>query len=1041
MPSMRAITRTGAGCTFWMGTLVALGSPVAFAAPPVDFARDIAPIFAQHCVSCHGAVKQKAALRLDVRKQSHYEEGLLVPGNPQKSELFKLLVTKDADERMPQGEGTKQLSEVELATISAWIEQGALWPATLDATAVKLHWSYVPPIRPALPAVKQKTWVKNPIDAFVLSRLEKEGLAPQSLASRETLLRRLYLDLIGLAPSPAEVDAFLNDQSPRAVQKVVDRLLSRPAYGERWARLWLDLARYADSDGFEKDGPRSMWPYRDWVVGAFNADLPFDQFTIQQLAGDMLPGATVEQKVASGFHANSMLNKEGGVDPDEARFDVLVDRVNTTGSVWLGSTVGCAQCHNHKYDPISAKDYYRLMAFFDNIEVVHGNPDGRNRPQSEPQLRLPSATQAVALRRIEAAIAEQKRIMEADTDEVRAAEAVWVAERRAMYRSFDPLVGRLKAESGARVTLSRDNAYIIGGKNPPKERYVLEARVAKDALSVLRLEALANPSLPELGPGRAPNGSFVVTRLQVFAAPALDPKRKVEVTLSEPLDTAANPTSPISAVLDTDSESGWAPGDTPGLSHMASFKMAVDGKPVGFPGGTLLTVQIEHQSMHPQHQLGALRVSTSTNAEAVNILKMPRAIRSFIQVPESGWSDDDRRSLREHFREKSQIFAAQRKAIAAFNDEITALEVPTTHVMHEKLNHERPSTFLRERGAFTSPAEKVFANTPAILPPLREDLPGNRLGLARWLVSKDNPLTARVMMNRIWETVFGRGIVATVEDFGTRGDPPSHPELLDWLATEFVEQGYSFKKMLRTMVLSASYQQSSHVSPVALEKDPYNILVSRGPRFRVEAEMVRDLALAASGLLSTKMGGPPVMPPQPDGIWDVPYNNSKYSWNTATGPDRFRRGIYTFLRRSAPYPLMTTFDGTSREVCAVKRIRTNTPLQALNLLNDPAFVEIARGLGDRMVREGGKALKLRLAYGFRLVTGRLPTTTETERLAKLFDSERQRFKKSGTASQLLAMTRAAETPLPNQMLAADEQAAYTLVANVLLNLDEMQTKE
>jgi mono/diheme cytochrome c family protein len=1024
-----------------MGALVALGSPIASAAAPVEFARDIAPIFEQHCVSCHGAAKQKAALRLDVRKQSHYEEGLLVPGSPLKSELYKLLVTTDADERMPQGDGSKPLSEPELAKIAAWIEQGAIWPAGSDAKAVKLHWSYVAPIRPAIPGVKKKGWVKNPIDAFVLARLETEGMTPQTVASRETLLRRLHLDLIGLPPSPTEIDAFTRDRSPRAVENVVDALLSRPAYGERWARLWLDLARYADSDGFEKDGPRSMWPYRDWVVRAFNADLPFDQFTVEQIAGDMLPGATAEQKVATGFHANSMLNKEGGVDPDEARFEVLVDRVNTTASVWLGSTVGCAQCHNHKYDPISAKDYYRLMAFFDNIDVVHGNADGRNRPQSEPELRLPNAAQSVALKRIEAAIAEQKRTMEADTDEVRAAESVWVAQRRAMYQSFEPLVGKLKADGGARVTISRDNAYLIGGKNPPRDRYVLEARVAKDALSVLRLEALANPSLPELGPGRAPNGSFVVTRLQVFAAPVGDPKHKVEVTLSEPLDTAVNPTSPISAVLDKDSESGWAPGDTPGLSHMASFKMDVNGKPVGFPGGTLITVQIEQQSMHPQHQLGAFRVSVSANAEAVDVLKMPRAIRSFIQSPESGWSDDDRRVLREYFRETSQVFEAQRKAISAFKEEITALEVPTTHVMVEKINYDRPSTWLRERGAFTSPAEKVFANTPAILPALREDLPGNRLGLARWLVSKDNPLTARVMMNRIWETVFGRGIVATVEDFGTRGDPPSHPELLDWLAVEFVEQGYSFKTMLRTIVLSASYQQSSHVIPVALEKDPYNILVSRGPRFRVEAEMVRDLALAASGLLSNKIGGPPVMPPQPDGIWDVPYNNSKYRWNTATGPDRFRRGIYTFLRRSAPYPLMTTFDGTSREVCAVKRIRTNTPLQALNLLNDPAFVEIARGLGDRMVREGGKEVKGRLAYGFRLVTGRLPKQGETDRLARLFDSERQRFKNSGTASQLLAMTRAAEKPLPGQTLAVDEQAAYTLVANVLLNLDEMQTKE
>ncbi len=1029
-----------------------IGAGVAHAAPP-DFERDIKPILEAHCTGCHGAAKQKAGLRLDVRKASLFDEGTLTAGQPDKSELYKLLVSKDDKERMPQD--APALAPEKIALVRAWIEAGAAWPETVATgqPATNLHWAYVKPKRPTPPPITVKAWrgARNPIDAFVAARLEKAGLAPSPPAAPEILLRRVYLDLTGLPPAPADTDAFVAATrtlgTDKAFARVVEQLLASPRYGERWARVWLDLARYADSNGFEKDNLRSMWPYRDWVVRAFNRDLPFDQFTIEQIAGDMLPNATVDQQIASGFNANTMLNEEGGVDANEARFEVMVDRVNTTTSVWLGSTMGCAQCHNHKYDPFSQKDYYRMMAFFNNGVTYKGNTDGNGQPLHDPTLLVPDAKQQKALQALERAIAEQKKIIEGDTPALAEAEAAWVAEKRALGTGLKVITGvRSKTESGARLTARADGALVASGKNASNDSYEIVARLAPGAIAALRLEVLPDPSLPEKGPGRAPNGQFMLSRVRVFAAPAADPGKKLAVELFDPIDTVVNGTAKIAGVLDEDPETGWAPGSKIGEPSAAMFKLrGKDGAPVGFPGGTVLTVVLDEKSVHPQHGLGCFRLSVSADPGATAWLGLPGRIRDAITTPDSARSADDAAELTRHFRTITPLLERERVEVKALGKKIEELKIPATLVLQEMPGFSRPSSFVYDRGAFVSPTEKVFANTPAILPPMPDNLPANRLGLAQWLVSKDNPLTGRVLMNRIWETYFGRGLVATMEDFGTRGELPTHPELLDFLATELYERGLSLKAMHRLIVSSATYQQDSRVSPRSLEKDPYNELLSRGPRFRVEAETIRDIALAASGLLSTKMGGPSVMPPQPEGVWDVPYN-SKLRWEDATGEDRFRRALYTFIRRSAAYPLQVTFDGTAREVCTLRRIRTNTPLQSLQLLNDPAFVEMARGLAERMAREAGNDPRARLAHGFRLVTGRKASARELTRLLSLYEQERTRFARAeaaDAAGKLLAMTRAASAgePATRKLGKPADAAAWTLVSNVLLNLDETQTKE
>ncbi|MDX2022677.1 MAG: PSD1 and planctomycete cytochrome C domain-containing protein [Deltaproteobacteria bacterium] len=1034
--------RSARGALMVVGTLAGLllAGP-GHAAGPLDFKTAIEPIFEARCWSCHGADAQRGGMRLDVRSQALYDDGVIVPGKPEASSLFRLLVAEDPLDRMPREAPALPADEIE--RIKRWIEQGAPWPTDAARTpSAKMHWAYVPPTLPPLPKVRRAGWIQTPIDAFVLARLEQAHLSPSRPADRETLIRRVTLDLIGLPPSLAEIDAFLKDRTANAFERVVDRLLASPHYGERWARPWLDLARYADSNGYEKDRLRSIWMYRDWVVASMNANLPFDQFTIEQIAGDLLPGATVQQQIATGFHANTLLNEEGGVDPLEARFEVMVDRVSTTAAVWLGSTLGCAQCHNHKFDPFSARDFFRFMAFFDNTQTITtGDFAGNGRPMGDPKLLVPNEAQARELARLERQMEDVRTRLRQDTPQLTAERQRWMQTTKdwaSAWHVLEQVEGR--SSRGTRFTKRADHALLATGNVAQTDRYQITATSLWDGpVHGLKLEVLPDPSLPQHGPGRAPNGSFMISRLRVFAAPRKQPQAWQPVPLDEPVDSVGNKTSLARDMLDDDPQTGWSIGTDMGKANLAAVRFVA---PVSHAGGSVFRIEIEQESIHPEHLLGCFRLSISTKREAIDFLKLAAPVRAYFdQQPGQPVPP----VVVEHHREMATTLRPLRERLAALEKEVDSLNVPSTLVIRESPGTATPRTRFREKGAYTSPGDWVEAATPAILPPLPSGVRADRLALARWLVSRQNPLTARVAVNRAWETFFGRGLVETAEDFGTQGAAPSHPELLDWLAVTFMDGGWDQKAMHKLIVMSATYQQSSVATPTLLKKDPANVLLARSPRFRVEAEMLRDISLAVSGHLSIKRGGPSVFPPQPDGVWEIPYNDNPDAprWATAAGPDRFRRGLYTFLRRSATYPLLTTFDGSSRQTCTVRRIRTNTPLQALNLLNDKAFLELARGLSERMAAEGGPSLTQRLAHGFRLATGHHARPRELRELLRLYHAERARFVTVGGAQALLLDTQAGSHG-PTSAAAVgsiEDQAALLLIANVLLNLDATLSKE
>lgn len=1011
----------------------------AVAGRPPDYARDVAPIFRENCVSCHGPAQQQNLLRLDLRTlalRGGLSGKVIVPGKAGDSILLRRL-RGEVTPRMPFQKDA--LAPDKIAVLQAWIDAGAPGPDDAPADAkVATHWSYVKPVRPVVPAVADAAWPKNPIDAFVLVRLQKEGLKPSPEADRETLLRRVTLDLIGLPPTLAEVDAFVADQSQDAYEKVVDRLLASPHYGERWARPWLDLARYADSNGYEKDQLRTAWRYRQWVIDALNRDLSFRDFTIGQIAGDMLPGATVEQKVATGFHRNTQLNQEGGIDVEEARFETLVDRVNTTGAVWLGSTLGCSQCHNHKFDPFAQKDYYRMLAFFDNVEysVFGQGAEVVDRWIVEPELELPTDEQAP--RRTALRLEADKLRFEVenrDLDaELRAFEGE-IAARPPAWRPLEPVA--FKAESKAAFKRQPDQSLLVSGEVEEKDTYTVTVRTTLEGITAFRLDALPDPSLPQKGPGRSSSGSFVVTGFSVAEG-------KTQVPLSRAAADINEKPRPANLVLDSHPSTGWGvtADAEAGRPHFivvqtkgplrATSSGTTSGTPEAATRTLTFTLDFQPGWPHVRSSLGRFRLSATTVLHPFGGLPVPEDIRKVLDIPRAERTGEQKTALLAWFRPLASSLDASRDRLGQIQRELDDMKVLTALVMRERPGFDRPSTFFRNRGSFMSPGERVYAAVPAVFGPLPDDQPTNRLGLARWLVSDDNPLTARVAVNRFWEAVFGRGIVLTSEDFGSQGERPTHPELLDWLAVEFMEKGWSQKAILREIVTSATYRQSSRATPALHEQDPDNRLLARGPRFRVEAEMVRDLALTASGLLSPKVGGPSVYPPQPEGIWNVPYSSLK--WETSTGEDRYRRSLYTLLRRSSPYPSLVTFDAPSREQCTVRRVRTNTPLQALTTLNDPVFVEAARKLADRMIAESGFGAADRVAHGLRLCTAKRPADADVAPLVAFYEREANRFSRDPEAAKALLAENAAD-PEPVA------RAALTMVANVLLSLDATLTKE
>jgi hypothetical protein len=993
------------------------------------FASTVRPILAARCYGCHGPSVQQDGLRLDSLASilKGAESGkVIIPGKSDSSRLVRRLA---AQERPMMPYGGPPLSADEITSIRKWIDAGAPGPDSTTPLAVTKpvkHWSYVKPVRPTVPPASDPAWVRNPIDNFILAKLAAEGLKPSPEAAPGILLRRVYLDLTGLPPTPAEVAAFTADKSPDAYEKVVDRLLASPRYGERWARPWLDLARYADSNGYEKDNRRTAWKYRDWVIRALNQDMPFSEFTIDQIAGDMLPNPTNDQLVATGFNRNSMLNQEGGIDINEYYWYSLVDRANTTASVWLGSTLACAQCHNHKFDPFPQKDYYRFLAFFSNSQ--HHPAGQSDNYMAEPELPLPTPAQDKESKAIQAKMDQLRSVLDTQTPQLDTAQQSWEQQQAAANSSWSP-VKTTHAESagGATLKVLPDSSILASGKNPQADSYKLTAQTDLRKVTGVRIEVLPDPSLPKNGPGRDAEGNFFLSDfdLQIAAHP---------VAWKAALSDESQKGYAVKNIVDKkpDQLVGWAieSGEANAWPRQAVF---IPKEPLDIPAGATLSFHLAHQMRHSSRNIGHFRISLTSSADPEFIVKLPAALRPTLAVAAANRTPEQREKLSAAFRAVALSLNPTREQMAGLEKDLAQLGIPTAMVMREEPVSAHPSAYIRERGTFTSPGELVYADVPSAFNPLPKGAVPNRLGLARWLVSDDNPLTARVTVNHFWETLFGRGLVETSEDFGSQGDPPSHPELLDWLATEFMQNGWSMKKIQKLMVMSAAYRQDSRVTPALAARDPYNRLYAHGPRFRVESEMVHDMVLAESGLLSSKMYGPSVFPYQPNGVWDIPYSSDK--WIQSPGEDNYRRSVYTFLRRSAPYPSLVTYDATSREFCTIRRVRTNTPLQALTSLNDPFFFDAARAMAKRMIAEGGSSLSAQIDYGYRLAVSRSPSQTELKRVVTFYNEQLAAYQKNLPAAN---HTLAAKS---DAVANAPEMAALTMVANVLLNMDESITKE
>ena len=961
----------------------------------VDFNREVRPILAQHCFACHGMDEhsREGELRLDLQETAHKsgESGAtaIVPGDPAKSEVVRRIFTDDKDDLMPPPKVKKPLSEKDKEVLRRWIAEGGKYEA---------HWAFAKPVQPTPPDASI-----HPVDAFVRARLAKEGLRPSPEADRHTLIRRLSLDLTGLPPTPEEADAFATDGSPQAYENLVERLLASPRYGERWARRWLDLARYADTNGFEKDRPRTIWPYRDWVVKALNEDMPYDQFGIRQLAGDLLPGATPDDVIATGFHRNTMLNEEGGIDPNEYRFYAMVDRVGTTGAAFMGLTMNCAQCHTHKYDPIVHTDYYSVMALLNNAD--------------EPTYFIPpadlEAQKAEHARQIAQAEAALPGKFPGGAQALEARLDAWIAEQK-------PRASRWKIvrPSSMKTTLphleAQPDGFILGGGDITKsDVYDLAFSEAVKGATAVRIEVAHHPALPNDGPGltnyEGPLGGFFLSEIQAWQGERRLAMGDASATNDEEedriSDAAAAPKAKAKAgakakavrkknnadaALDGEMSSGWQVLGGYGQKQTAVFRFA---QPTDLTSGWALKMLFEKHFACP---LGHFRISVTTDPQAT-ATGHPASVEDML----AGAAPADRDLLRKRFLETAPEVAPHAKALEALRKRIPRGQ--STLAMRERPASNPRPTFRHHRGEFLSPREQVRPAVPAFLPQLPKDAPANRLTFARWLFSPENPLTARVAVNRHWQAFFGRGFVTTLEDFGFQSEAPSHPELLDWLAVEFMKSGWSTKRLHRLIVTSATYRQSSKVSTESAAKDPSNVLLSRGSRFRLEAEIIRDSSLKAAGLLSAKMGGPGVYPPQPASV-TTEGTYGRVDWKTSEGEDRYRRSLYTFIKRTAPFAMATTFDAPTGESCVARRDVSNSPLQALTLLNDEMFMETARALGQKAMETAADD-DGRIAYVLRRCVTRPPAPDETAALRAFVKNLRDR--KTAEKDVWTALARAA----------------------------------
>ncbi|MDA1163924.1 MAG: PSD1 and planctomycete cytochrome C domain-containing protein [Planctomycetota bacterium] len=1001
----------------------------------IDFNRDIRPILSDNCYACHGPdeAQRKGKFRLD-RKDSAFgkaesDDVVIVPGKPELSALIARIVSDDADLKMPPSDSTKSLTPQQIELLKKWVAQGAIWQE---------HWAFIPPVKHEPPKVSQADWCRNPIDNFILKRLDDEGLKPSPSASKEALIRRLTLDLTGLPPTLAEIDAFLKDNSHDDYQKVVDRLLNSKRYGENMTRYWLDAARYGDTHGLHLDNYREMWPYRDWVVNAFNQNMPFDQFTIEQLAGDLLPNSTEDQLVATGFNRCHVTTGEGGSIVEEVYVRNVVDRVVTTGTVFLGMTFDCTRCHDHKYDPFTQRDFYSMFAFFNSID---GAPMDGNKKDHAPVIQVLADQQKTQIADLkQKAIDVQNEIRKqlaeynytepttpTETNVPEPTEFVWIEDSVPeggnaqggweFVSKPKPVFSGEKASTRTATGLSQhffDGAksplkiaegdvffcYVyLDEKNPPKEimlqfndgSWEHRAYWGSDAIDWGKKNT----------PGRVSKGEL--------------PEKAKWVRLEVPVSEVGLKTGAT--------VNGWA---------FTQFDGTVYWDKAGIISGVNQTPIYESLLAWERDQL------------AVKAASLPADIKLIVLLDAVKRNDAQQKTLQNYFVEhvcatSRSIFDPLHKSIATAEQQVVEIEkAAATTLVFREMKEPKPS-YILTRGEYDQKKDAVPRAVPAILPPLPEGAPANRLGFAKWLTDRRHPLTARVTVNRFWQQFFGTGLVKTSEDFGSQGEPASHPQLLDWLAVQFQDDGWDVHQTVKRIVMSETYRQSS-VLRGPTDRDPENRLLSRGPRFRLDAEVLRDQALFASGLLVEKLGGPSVKPPQPDGLWfAVGYSGSNTVRFTAdSGDDKVhRRSLYTFLKRTAPAPQMSIIDAPSREACTVRRERTNTPLQALLLLNDPQFIECARSLAGRVLREGGTTPKSRVEYMLRLCTSFKPDDSSiTELVAALADLEAAYANDPAAAAKLIAQ---GEVP-PASSGQTVELAAWTIIANIVLNLDEVLTK-
>lgn len=1030
------------------------------AIPAVDYGRHIRPILSNNCFKCHGPDedKRQGELRLDLPqnagKTTESGRPAIVAGNPEASELVARITSTKSEQRMPPTDSNKKLTAQEIDLLRTWIAQGA---------DHKLHWSYVKPQRHTMPVVQHRDWLRTDIDSFILQRLEKAGFKPAAEANRTTLIRRLSLDITGLPPTIDEVDAFVNDAGPDAYEKLVDRLLASPHFGERMAQDWLDLSRYGDTNGYENDSDRAIWKYRDWVIRAFAQNMPFDQFTIEQIAGDLLPNATLEQRTATGFSRNVTYNEEQGADPDEYAIKYGVDRTSTTAAIFLGMTMGCAECHDHKYDPISQKDFYSLFAFFNSIDGEKG-AEGHDVPLP-PLLKFPTAEQASAYEEVRAQIAELEKQIAQELSQIEYEEQAVVSdETLAKPMEYSWVDDALPIGAVARGTEAEKSwQWVESPVHQAFSRKLSHTRTAKG----LGQHYFVN----------AENGMRIGQDDILFAYVFLDPQNPPKTIMLQfddgnwehrafwgedlvPWGTAGTASRLSRGALPN--VGGWVRlevaaqeiGLSPGaVVHGMAFTQ-VDGKVFWDNAGLLTrTVQplrpMDSQALWEKFELGPPNPPS----------KLPRPLLDTLQIPTAKRNERQKADVQNYF--VRFIYDKTRPQFDPLNKQFNELKaaetkldkaIPSTMVMAEM--PKRRSSFVLMRGNYQTPGEEVSPNVPSFLPPLAAGQPSNRLGLARWLVNKENPLTARVTVNRLWKRFFGAGLVKTTDDFGSQGEFPSHPELLDWLAAEWMapdahsgtnssrnnasagtSEPWDMKALCRLMVCSSTYRQAANPQRSVSETDPSNRLLSHGARFRLSAELIRDNALAISGLLNRQIGGKSVFPYQPA---DYYADKGRWKWTQSTGGDLYRRGLYTFWRRTTFYPSFQVFDAPTRENCTVDRPVTNTPLQALVTLNDPTFVEAARIFGQRIMQEGGESVSEKLTFAFRLCVARSPQANELEVLQRLFATQVARFQANEAAAAALVGNGTAPRP---ENLPIAELAAWTAMGNVLLNLDETITRE